>query len=63
MSSRSAMMALAPSNLQQLPGGWRQGMSFTAELARRLPAFSLTLSNDATEIAAAVERFIRETPR
>lgn len=63
MSSRSAMMALAPSNLQQLPGGWRQGMSFTAELARRLPAFSLTLSHDATEIAGAVERFIREIPR
>lgn len=63
MSSRSAMMALAPSNLQQLPGGWRQGMSFTAELARRLPAFALTLSSDATEIAGTVERFIEEMRR
>jgi hypothetical protein len=57
-SGRAAMMALAPSNLQQLPGGWREGLAFTAEVARRLPAYTLNLSSDPTEIADAVAGFI-----
>jgi hypothetical protein len=55
---RVAMMGLAPSNLQQLPGGWRQGLGFTAALARSLPAYYLDLGTDGAEIADAVARFI-----
>lgn len=57
-----AMMELAPSNLQQLPGGWRQGMSFIANLVRRVPAYHLDLSSDPAEIAATVRRLIEEQP-
>lgn len=60
--ARAAMIGLAPSNLQQLPGGWREGLSFTADIARRLPAYYLDLSTDASEIADAIETFIAEQP-
>jgi hypothetical protein len=49
-----AMLGLAPSNLQQLPGGWREGLAFTAGIARRLPAFYLDLSDDPLEIADVI---------
>jgi hypothetical protein len=57
-SPRVAMIALAPSNWQQLPGGWREGMTFTATIARRLPAYYLDLSTNGTEIAETIGRFI-----
>lgn len=58
VSARAAMIALAPTNLQQLPGGWREGMSFTASVARQLPAFKMSLSSNASEIAQAIRGFI-----
>ncbi|RYE11370.1 MAG: serine kinase [Hyphomicrobiales bacterium] len=58
--ARAAMIGLAPSNLQQLPGGWREGLGFTAEIARRLPAYYLDLSTDPSEIADAIATFIAE---
>jgi hypothetical protein len=58
VSARTAMIALAPSNLQQLPGGWREGMAFTASVARHLPAFRMSLSRDASEIARTIQVFI-----
>ena len=58
--SQVAMMALAPSNLQQLPGGWREAMAFTAQIARRLPAYYLDLSSDPAEIAATIRNLIEE---
>lgn len=56
--SRTAMLAFAPSNLQQLPGGWRDTMAFTAEVARRLPAYFMDLGTDRLEIADALAAFI-----
>jgi hypothetical protein len=56
--SRTAMMEMAPNNLQQLPDGWRKGLAFTATIARRLPAFHLDLSNDPHEIAGTIADFI-----
>jgi hypothetical protein len=58
--SRAAMLALAPSNLLQLPGGWKEGMSFIAELIRRLPCYSIELSEDPAEIADAIGSFLRK---
>lgn len=40
------MMAIAPSQLGQLTGGWRQAHRFLAQLARQLPAFWLELGTD-----------------
>ncbi|MEO6396381.1 MAG: serine kinase [Devosia sp.] len=59
--AQAAMMALAPSNLQQLPGGWREAMAFTGEIARRLPAYYLDLGNDPAEIAGTIRGLIAET--
>ncbi len=56
--SRLAMLALAPSNLQQLPGGWRDSMTFTAGLVRALPAYFMDLGTDPGEIADALDAFI-----
>jgi hypothetical protein len=52
------MMAFAPNNLHQLPDGWRQGLSFTATVARRLPAYHLDLGEDPSEIAGVMADFI-----
>jgi hypothetical protein len=57
-SAREAMMAFAPNNLHQLPDGWRQGLSFTATVARRLPAYHLDLGEDPSEIAGVMADFI-----
>lgn len=56
--SQVAMMNLAPSNLQQLPGGWREAMRFTGRVARELPAYYLDLSDDGPEIAGAIADLI-----
>lgn len=58
-----AMAALAPNNLQQLPDGWREGLGFTATLVRRLPAFSVELGENPTEIAETIAGFISEMQR
>ena len=53
-----AMMASAPSNLQQLPGTWKRGLAISAKLARALPAYHLELGSDANEVADCVGDFI-----
>ncbi len=58
--AHAAMMALAPSNLHQLPGAWKQGLVATATLARRLPAFHLDLGTDPVEIADTIRTFLSE---
>lgn len=52
------MNALAPNNLQQLPDGWAQGLSFIGALARRLPAWWLDLGDDPAEIADVIGELI-----
>ena len=57
-SAQEAMLGLAPSNLQQLPGGWREGLSFIGGVVRRLPAYHLELSEDPKEIAGVIADFL-----
>lgn len=56
--ARAAMIHLFPSNLRQLPGGWRHGLEFAANLVRRLPSFYLDLSDDPQEVAGELVTFI-----
>jgi hypothetical protein len=58
VTAREAALALAPSSVLQLPGDSAQGFRFLAGLARRLPAFRLTLSEDPAEIAGAIGAFL-----
>ena len=58
-----AALALAPSGVLQLPGDTQAGFHFLADLARRLPAFRLSLSEDPGEIAAAIGAFLAEGVR
>ena len=56
-SPHEATMALAPSSVLQFSGDAAEGFRFFADLARRLPAFHLRLSEDPREIAAALSAF------
>lgn len=58
VSARDAALALAPSATLQLPGDTKEGFSFFAAIARRLPAFRLALSEDPAEIAGAIGEFL-----
>jgi hypothetical protein len=57
---REAMMTMAPNNLRQLPDGWREGLAFTADVSRRLPAYHLDLGTNPDEIADVVAGIIAE---
>ncbi len=58
VSSRDAALALAPSATLQLPGDTNEGFAFFAGIARRLPAYRLTLSEDPGEITATIGEFL-----
>jgi hypothetical protein len=61
--AHEAALALAPSAVFQLPGDTAGGFRFFADIARRLPAFRLKLSEDPAEISAAIGSFLaREKP-
>lgn len=53
-----AAMALAPSAVFQLSGDMDGGFRFLAEVARRLPAFRVLLSENPAEIADAIGTFL-----
>lgn len=57
---RDALYGLLPNNLQQLPGGLRQGLSFVAALTRALPAYYLDLSSEPEDIARTISQFLEE---
>src|SRR5690606_11445705 len=57
VASHDAALALAPSAVLQLPGDASEGFRFFASLVRRLPAFRVSLSQDAAEIADAIGSF------
>jgi hypothetical protein len=63
VTAHEAALALAPSAVFQLPGDEAGGFRFFADIARRLPAFRLLLSEDPAEIAAAVGSFLAEGHR
>jgi len=61
-TSREAAVALAPSAVLQLPGDAAEGFQFFMGLAKRLPAFHVSLSQDAVEISEKIGSFLeRET--
>lgn len=55
---REVMLALMTSNLHQFPAETDRGMSFYAELLRRLPSFRLDLSPDAAKNGRLLKAFI-----
>jgi hypothetical protein len=55
---REVMLALMTSNLHQFPAEHDRGMSFYAELLRRLPSFRLDLSPDAEKNGRLLKTFI-----
>ena len=57
-SSRQAFLSLTPSAMSQLPGNWDQLFREGAEIARRLPCYTLELGIDPNEIAASITSFI-----
>ncbi|WP_428031317.1 serine kinase [Ancylobacter sp.] len=56
-SAQQAALALAPSAVLQFSGDSQQGFRFFADLARRLPAFHLNLSEDPVEITSVLSAF------
>jgi hypothetical protein len=57
-SAHEATLALAPSAVLQLSGDGSAGFRFFADVARRLPAYHLHLSEDPREIAATLSTFL-----
>lgn len=55
-----ALQALAPSTMKQLSGDRKDVFSACSELARQLPSYHLSLSENPTEIAAAITQFIQQ---
>jgi hypothetical protein len=53
-----AALSLAPSGVFQLPGDTQEGFRFLADLARRLPAYRVRLSEDPAEIAGTIGSFL-----
>ncbi len=63
VSASSAALALAPSAVFQLPGDTDGGLRFFSDIARRLPAFRVLLSESPAEIADAIgEHLMHEFP-
>lgn len=58
ISAIHAALALAPSAVFQLPGDTDEGFRFFAELARKLPAFRVRLSEEPAEIADAIGKHL-----
>jgi len=54
VSSGSALLALAPSTLFQLPGARQQRLHHMAEVLRRVPAHVLELGTDLSTVAPAI---------
>jgi hypothetical protein len=61
ISRGEALRALAPTTLLQLPGSGASAFAELAELARKLPAWSLELGDDRAEIPRLVARAIEES--
>lgn len=58
ISPGEVMRSLIPTNLMQFPGESDDGMAYYADLARRLPAYRLDLSDDARQCGTALRDFI-----
>jgi hypothetical protein len=60
--TQAAFQNFAPSMWAQMPGARASGFMFSAWLTRQLPVFRMLLSEDSSEIASSVSRFIGELP-
>ena len=60
VSAQKAALALAPSSVFQLAGDAGEGFRFLADLARRLPAYRVSLSEDPAEIADSIGSFLKK---
>ena len=60
--TQAAFQQFAPSMWAQMPGARASGFMFAAWLTRQLPVFRMLLSEDSSEIADSVRRFIEELP-
>lgn len=61
ISGGTALRALAPTTLLQLPGSGADAFAGLADLVRRLPAWSLELGDDREEIPRLIARAIEES--
>jgi len=57
-TAQEAALALAPSAVLQLPGDAAEGFQFFMALAKRLPAFHVSLSENPVEISDAIGSFL-----
>jgi hypothetical protein len=60
--TQTAFQQFAPSMWAQMPGARASGFMFAAWLTRQLPVFRMLLSENSSEIAGSVSRFIEEVP-
>ena len=58
-SRAEGMRALAMSSIGQMPGERESGFRFFGDVARRLPSFHLEVGEEPGEIAARLQRFLR----
>lgn len=58
-SAREAMMALAPSSLYQLLGGWHEGFAVMARIVRQLPVYRVALGTEPVEIAESIANLLQ----
>lgn len=58
VSAKDAFLALAPSGVTQIPGDRPLLYATAAEIARRLPCYTMQLGAEPAEISAAITQFI-----
>jgi len=63
VSSGTALLALAPSTLFQLPGARQQRLHHMAEILRRVPAYALGLGSDLATVAPAIREILDAAAR
>ena len=61
VSRRDAMLAFAPSSIQQMPGERESGFAFFGKVARRLPCYTLFLGREPAEIAGVIAEFLERS--
>jgi hypothetical protein len=61
ISRRDAMLAFAPSSIQQMPGERESGFAFFSNVARKLPCYALFLGREPKEIAGVIAEFLETT--
>jgi hypothetical protein len=61
ISRRDAMLAFAPSSIQQMPGERESGFAFFSNVTRKLPCYALFLGKEPKEIAGVIAEFLDRT--